>query len=216
MFVLLCWFGAYGVCSEGGTAYTCREDATGRLISSVFLLEHDASGEAARPKATAADKVAVGLGPEAQAEVLGADVMRRAGMFGAATTAARVEDPATAGWTRHMYVGMFGGIWTLLTLLPPVPCAPAMSLCCCVYIYESAGLVCYAVVYCAGTHPDFQQRGIGAAVLSFLNAEADALGLPVFLYTANTRNVVSAQCYYYATKLASSWLATRIILDVSW
>ena len=32
-------------------------------------------------------------------------------------------------------------------------------------------------------------RGIGSAVLSYLNAEADKVHLPVFLYTANLRNV---------------------------
>ena len=84
---------------------------------------------------------------QAQLEVMGADVVKRTAMFGAATTAARVEDTASAGWLRHKYVGMFG------------------------------------------THPEFQARGIGSAVLNFLNAEADAAGLPTFLYTANMRNV---------------------------
>ena len=40
-------------------------------------------------------------------------------------------------------------------------------------------------------------RGIGAAVLSYLNAEADRLGLPVFLYTANLRNVKFYQAHGY-------------------
>jgi GNAT superfamily N-acetyltransferase len=87
----------------------------------------------------------VGLTPEAQLATMGEAAVRRSSIFGAATTAARVEDTAAAGWGRHKYVGMFG------------------------------------------THPDYQQRGIGAAVLSYLNAEADKLGLPVFLYTANVR-----------------------------
>ena len=40
-------------------------------------------------------------------------------------------------------------------------------------------------------------RGIGAAVLSYLNAAADRLGLPVFLYTANLRNVKFYQAHGY-------------------
>ena len=130
---------------EGATAYICRDAATGTLVSSVFLLENASGGEPARPRGTAADKAAVGLTPEAQLATMGEAAVRRSSIFGAATTAARVEDTAAAGWGRHKYVGMFG------------------------------------------THPDYQQRGIGAAVLSYLNAEADKLGLPVFLYTANVR-----------------------------
>lgn len=67
---------------EGATAYICRDDATGRLVSSVFLLENEAGGEPARPKGTAADKAAVGLTPEAQLQVMGADVVTRSSMFG--------------------------------------------------------------------------------------------------------------------------------------
>jgi hypothetical protein len=93
---------------ERATAYVCRDTATGQLVSSVFLLENESGGEEARPRGSAADKAAVGLTPEAQLATMGEDVVRRTSMFGAATTAARVEDTAAAGWTRHKYVGMFG------------------------------------------------------------------------------------------------------------
>ena len=93
---------------ERATAYVCRDTATGQLVSSVFLLENEGGGEQARPGGSAADKAAVGLTPAAQLATMGEDAVRRASMLGAATTAARVEDTADAGWARHKYVGMFG------------------------------------------------------------------------------------------------------------
>ena len=93
---------------ERATAYVCHDTATGELVSSVFLLENESSGEEARPRGTAADKAAVGLTPEAQLATMGEDVVRRMSMFAAVTTSARVDDTAAAGWARHKYVGMFG------------------------------------------------------------------------------------------------------------
>lgn len=40
-------------------------------------------------------------------------------------------------------------------------------------------------------------RGVGSALLSYLNAEADQTRLPVFLYTANLRNVKFYQRHGY-------------------
>ena len=56
---------------EGATAYVCRDAATNRVVSSVFLLENADSGEAARPAGTPEDRAALGMTPEAQAEMLG-------------------------------------------------------------------------------------------------------------------------------------------------
>ena len=60
-----------GVAREGATAYVCRDAATNRVVSSVFLLENAESGEAARPAGTPEDRAALGMTPEAQAEMLG-------------------------------------------------------------------------------------------------------------------------------------------------
>ena len=60
-----------GVAREGATAYVCRDAATNRVVSSVFLLENADSGEAARPAGTPEDRAALGMTPEAQAKMLG-------------------------------------------------------------------------------------------------------------------------------------------------
>lgn len=99
---------AKSLLSERATAYVCRDTATAQLISSVFLLENESGGEMASPRASAADKAAVGLTPDAQVATVGEEIVQRMAMFGAITTAARVEDTASAGCGRHKYVGMFG------------------------------------------------------------------------------------------------------------
>lgn len=54
---------------------------------------------------------------------------------------------------------------------------------------DTAGLGRHLYVGMFGTDPQARGRGLGTAVLHRLTAEADRRGLPMFLYTANMRNV---------------------------